>query len=444
MKEKNMPKLASLKIKIIPLVLAVLALVTLILPYATYSYRTNTYALRGLGILSRASICGGTVTVPSSPFPIVLVTAAIVIILMSVYAVRKPALSFEILTIAAVAGVMACFKMSTSMSNVIPDAKGVTSSYGVILALIVFILILIDGLWELKQYKVLAALDFMCIPGMLYLLINNYIPMFGIYIAFKDVDYSKGLWNSDWVGLTNFKYLFASTDAFIITRNTLLYNAAFIVLGLLTGCIAGICLSELFSKIARKFYQTMILLPQLISMVIVSYIVYGFLSNESGLLTKLVGGDINFYATPKVWPFIIILVYIWKQLGYNAIVFMSSIVGIDRSLYEAGRVDGATKMQQIMRITIPQLKPTIITLFILQVGRIFYSDFGLFYQVPLDAGALYNVTNTVDTYVYRALLVNNNISTAGAASTYQAIVGFAIVFVVNMIIRKVDKENAMF
>ena len=444
MKEKNMPKLASLKIKIIPLILAVLALVTLMLPYATYKYHSKTYAMKGIGLLSNATICGGTVQVSVSPFPVILVIAAVLIILTAVYAAKKPALSLEILTIAAVAGVMACFKMATGMSKVIPDAKSVGAAYGPVLALVAFALILIIGLWELKQYKVLAALDFMCMPGMLYLLINNYIPMFGIYIAFKKVDYSKGLWNSDWVGLTNFKYLFASSDAFIITRNTLLYNAAFIVLGLITGCIAGICLAELFSKIAQKFYQTMILLPQLISMVIVSYIVYGFLSNESGLITKLLGGEINFYATPKFWPFIIIFVYIWKQLGYNAIVFMSSIVGIDRSLYEAGRVDGATKMQQIMKITIPQLKPTIITLFILQVGRIFYSDFGLFYQVPLDAGALYNVTNTVDTYVYRALLVNNNISTASAASTYQAIVGFAIVFAVNMIIRKVDKENAMF
>ncbi len=444
MNNKNMSKLASLKIKIIPLALAVITLITLVMPYATYKYRSHTYAVKGIGLLTKATICGGKITIPVSPFPVVMVVAAVLIILMAVFAVKKPALSLEVLTIASVAGVMSTFKMATGMSKVIPDAKSVGSSTGALVALILFILILIIGLWELKEYKILGALDFMCIPGMLYLLINNYIPMFGIYIAFKKVDYSKGLWNSDWVGMTNFKYLFASSDAFIITRNTLLYNVAFIVLGLLTGIIAGICLAELFSKVAQKFYQTTILLPQLISMVIVSYIVYGFLSNESGLLTKAMGGTINFYATPKVWPFILILVYIWKQLGYNAIVFLSSIVGIDKSMYEAARVDGATKMQQIMRVTIPQLKPTIITLFILQVGRIFYSDFGLFYQVPLDAGALYNVTNTVDTYVYRALLVNNNISTASAASTYQAIVGFAIVFAVNMIIRKVDRENAMF
>ncbi|MBP3901949.1 MAG: sugar ABC transporter permease [Blautia sp.] len=284
----------------------------------------------------------------------------------------------------------------------------------------------------------------MIMPGFLYFIINNYIPMFGIYIAFKKVDYSKGLWGSDWVGLDNFKYLFSTTDAFIITRNTILYNVAFIVLGLISGIIVGICLAELYSKLLQKTYQTVILLPQLISFVIVSYIVYALLSNETGLITKMIGGSVNFYSEAKYWPFILIFINIWKQLGYNGIVFLSSIVGIDYSMYEAARVDGATKWQQIRSITIPQLKPTIMTLFLLQVGRIFYSDFGLFYQVPLNAGALMDVTNTIDTYVYRALMVNNNISTASAASTYQAVVGFVLVLVVNMIVRKVDRENAMF
>jgi ABC-type polysaccharide transport system permease subunit len=284
----------------------------------------------------------------------------------------------------------------------------------------------------------------MVLPGLLYFVINNYIPMFGIYIAFKKVDYSKGLWGSDWVGFDNFKYLFSTSDAFIITRNTILYNVAFIVLGILSGIIVGICLSEVYSKFLQKTYQTSILLPQLISYVIVSYIVYAFLSNESGLITKMLKEPINFYAEKKYWPFILIFINIWKQLGYNGIVFLSSIVGIDFSMYEAARVDGATKWQQIRSITIPQLKPTIMTLFLLQVGRIFYSDFGLFYQVPLNAGALMDVTNTIDTYVYRALMVNNNISIASAASTYQAVVGFVIVFAVNMFVRKIDRENAMF
>ncbi|MCM8709941.1 ABC transporter permease subunit [Clostridium sp. SYSU_GA19001] len=291
----------------------------------------------------------------------------------------------------------------------------------------------------------------MIIPGMLYFIINNYIPMLGISIAFKKIDYSLGILKSPWVGFSNFKILFASngnffkSDAFIITRNTLLYNTAFIVIGTVVGIIAGIFLAEVFSKTLQKFFQTAILLPQLISMVIVAYIVYGFISNEAGMVNKMLGDNpINFYSTEKYWPFILIFVYIWKQLGYSAIIFLSSIVGIDQSIYEAAKVDGITRWKQIRYITLPLLKPTIITLTLLQIGRIFYSDFGLFYQVPMDSGALYNVTNTIDTYVYRSLMVSNNISTASAASTYQAVVGFVIVLAVNLIVRRLDKENALF
>jgi ABC-type polysaccharide transport system permease subunit len=212
------------------------------------------------------------------------------------------------------------------------------------------------------------------------------------------------------------------------------------------GIVVGICLADIFSKKWQKFFQTSILLPQLISMVIVAYIVYAFFSNETGMLNKILGDKnaVNFYCTPKYWPFILIFISTWKMLGYNSIIFLSSIVGIDKSLYEAANVDGANKWVQIKYVTLPLLKPTIITVLLLQTGRIFYSDFGLFYQVPMNSGALYTVTNTIDTYVYRALMVSNNISMASAVSTYQAIVGFIIVLSVNMIVRKLDRENALF
>jgi ABC-type polysaccharide transport system permease subunit len=297
-----------------------------------------------------------------------------------------------------------------------------------------------------------VTIDFMVLPGMLYFIINNYIPMFGITIAFKKVDYSVGVWKSPWVGLSNFKMLFAhngsffQSDAFLITRNTLLYNATFIILGILMGVIVGICLADIFSRALQKFFQTSILLPQLISMVIVAYIVYALLSNETGMVNHLLGegNEINFYQKSVYWPFILVFIYVWKQVGYNSIIFLSSIVSIDHSIYEAAKVDGASKWQQIRFVTLPMLKPTVITLMLLQVGRIFYSDFGLFYQVPLDSGALYNVTNTVDTYVYRCLMVLNNVSVASAGSTYQAIVGFVLVFTVNMLVRRYDRENALF
>jgi ABC-type polysaccharide transport system permease subunit len=209
----------------------------------------------------------------------------------------------------------------------------------------------------------------MVLPGFLYFVINNYIPMFGIYIAFKKVDYSKGLWGSDWVGFENFKYLFSTSDAFIITRNTILYNVAFIVLGLLSGMIVGICLSEVYNKFFRKTYQTAILLPQLSSFVIVSYIVYALLSNETGMITKMMGGSVNFYAEKKYWPFILIFINIWKQLGYNGIVFLSSIVGIDYGMYEAARVDGASKWQQIFMRWICVLSRTVYLLMRMNLER---------------------------------------------------------------------------
>ncbi|MCF0132794.1 MAG: sugar ABC transporter permease [Blautia sp.] len=305
-------------------------------------------------------------------------------------------------------------------------------------------------LWKMS---VLSTLDFMAIPGMLYFVINNYIPMLGIVIAFKKIDYRVGIMNSPWNGLDNFKQLFATStgsffgsDAWLITKNTMLYNLAFIVLGTVVGVLVGICLAELISKGLQKFFQTSILLPQLISYVIVAYIVYALLSNDAGLINHALGEgkSINFYAQPKWWPFILIFIYIWKMVGYNAIIFLSSIVGIDHSIYEAAKVDGATKMQQITKITLPLLKPTVITLFMLNIGRIMYSDFGLFYQVPMDSGALYSATNTIDTYVYRCLMTLNNISTSSAACTYQAIIGFILVLTVNAIVRRKDKENALF
>ncbi|MBQ9413485.1 MAG: sugar ABC transporter permease [Oscillospiraceae bacterium] len=292
----------------------------------------------------------------------------------------------------------------------------------------------------------------MAVPGMLYFFINNYIPMVGIAIAFKKVDYSVGLVASPWIGFDNFKNLFQSnagffkSNAWIITRNTLLYNVCFIILGIVTGLIIGLCLAGITRKALQKFFQTSILLPQLISYVIVAYIVYAFFSNETGIVNHLLGEEnaINFYQTPKYWPFILVFINIWKQIGYNGIIFLSSIIGISIDVLEASRIDGCSKWEQLRFVTLPMLKPTIITLTMLQVGRIFYSDFGLFYQVPLNSGALYSVTDTVDTYVYRMLMTMNNISVSSAASTYQAVLGFIIVLIVNMIVRAKDKENALF
>lgn len=294
-----------------------------------------------------------------------------------------------------------------------------------------------------------SPLYLMMIPGIAYLIINNYLPMFGLAIAFKDINFAKGIWGSDWVGFQNFKFLFQTSDAYIITRNTILYNVAFILIGLVVAVGFAILLNEIKSKIASRLYQSIIILPFLISMVLVSYLVYSMLSMESGFMNKTIlpalGIEpISWYNEPKYWPIIITLVHTWKGAGYACIIYLAAIIGIDPEYYEAAKLDGASKWQQIRTITIPLITPIIIMLTLLAIGRIFYSDFGLFYQVPMNAGALFNTTNVIDTYVFRGLLQLGNIGMSSAAGFYQSLVGFVLVIVSNYVVRKINKENALF
>lgn len=273
--------------------------------------------------------------------------------------------------------------------------------------------------------------------------------MAGIIIAFKKLNFSKGIFASPWAGLDNFKFLFDSPDAWIITRNTLLYNVAFILVNMVVGIAIAILICEVRSTKLKKLYQSAILLPFLMSMVILSYIVYALLSSENGLINNtllpaLGIPAIQWYQQPKYWPFILVIANCWKGVGYGCLIYIASLVGIDPSFYEAARLDGASKWQEITKITLPCLVPTIITLLLLSIGRIFYSDFGLFYQVPMNSGVLFPTTNVIDTYVYRALVEQGNISMSSAAGVYQSLVGFAVVMFSNWIVRRVDKDQALF
>ncbi len=301
----------------------------------------------------------------------------------------------------------------------------------------------------IKKNKTNIYMYLMMAPGLIYLLINNYIPMAGIFIAFKSINYSKGIFKSDWIGLRNFEFLFRTSDAFVITRNTLLYNIAFIIIGNTLGIVLAIFLNELASRKLASIYQTVLLLPSLVSMVIVSYLVYAFLSAENGYFNKtllpLLGiGEIPWYSTPKFWPYILISVNEWRNVGFSAIIYLASVVGIDKSYYESAMIDGASKWTQVRTITLPLIRPTIIILVLMSIGTIFYSDFGLFYQVPLNSGMLFSVTSTLDTYVYRGLMQQNNISMSSAAGVYQSLVGFILVMLANFIVRKFDSENSLF
>ena len=301
---------------------------------------------------------------------------------------------------------------------------------------------------KIKKMKRFLPIYLMMVPGFLYLIINNYIPMFGIIVAFKNYNYSLGIFGSKWNGLKNFKFLFKTKDAFTITRNTLVYNAVFIILGNSLGILIAILLNEIRSKMAKKTYQTIILLPFLLSIVIVSYIVYGIFSTEFGIanhmLTSLGKDRISWYSTPKYWPFILTFINLWKNMGYNTVLYYATLIGIDVSYYEAAVVDGASRWQRIRYITIPSLIPTITIMVLMAISRIFYSDFGLFYQVPLNSGPLIDVTNTIDTYVYRGLRENSNIGMSAAAGLYQSVLCFVTIMVCNALVKKADPDYALY
>ncbi|MBO5656844.1 MAG: sugar ABC transporter permease [Agathobacter sp.] len=301
-----------------------------------------------------------------------------------------------------------------------------------------------------RKWKHWIPFYIMFLPGLAYLVINNYMPLYGMQLAFKAFSYKKKISGSPWVGWKNFKFLFATSDATIMIRNTLLYNIAWILIGIVLGVGLAILFNEITGKFAKKFYQTAILLPYLMSMVVVAYLVYAYLAPETGLINNAIiegalGKEpIKWYQEKHLWPFILTIVQQWKQIGFGMLLYLASIVGIDKSYYEAAMLDGATKWQQIKMITLPLLRPTIVMLLILNVGQIFRSDFGLFYQVPMGQGALYATTQTIDTYVYRALMVNNNFGMSAAASFLQSIVGFVLIVAANAIVKKLDKESSLF
>lgn len=305
---------------------------------------------------------------------------------------------------------------------------------------------------EKRRKKRLARtgpLLLIALPGILYLLINNYLPMFGVFLAFKDFNYFKGIFGSDWSGLDNFRFLFKTRDAWIMTRNTLLYNAAFIVIGTIVAIFIAILLYELGQRRRVRLFQSALMLPNLFSWVVIGFVVYAFLNADTGFVNNTVFPwlgmqPFSWYSTSGPWPVILVIVYLWKYMGVTSIVYIASIAGIDKGVYEAAQIDGASKIQQIIKITVPLLKPTVIIMVLMAIGRIFYSDFGLFYQVPQNSGRLFGVTQTIDTYVYRGLMELNDVGMSAAAALYQSVVGLLLVLGANALVRKFDSENALF
>lgn len=299
---------------------------------------------------------------------------------------------------------------------------------------------------RLYKYRFLYLLAF---PAFAYLIINNYMPMVGLMLAFKNYSFAKGIFGSEWNGIKNFTYLFGSKWAGIMFKNTVFYNLVFIFLGTAIAIFVAVLLNEVRNVMAQKVYQILILIPYLVSTVLIGYLVFAFFSNENGFINKgiiepLGGEKIDWYLTPGAWPFILTFVQMWRSFGFQSIVFFATIIGFDKSLYEAAVVDGASAWQQIKKITLPLLKPTVIILVIMSLGRMFSTDFGLFYQVPQDTGMLYEVTTTIDTFVYRALMKDHDIGRSLAAGFLQSVLGFTVVLITNAIVRKVEPDSALF
>lgn len=300
------------------------------------------------------------------------------------------------------------------------------------------------------QYKTLIL---MALPGVIWFIFFFYIPVFANVVAFKDFRISPdgflaSLKQSPWVGFDNFKFLFASNDAWLITKNTLVYNIVFLAFNLFFAIAFAIVMSELRNKRLVKVYHTMSLLPYFLSWVVISYFVYAFLSPDQGIinqwLTNSGAEGVNWYAEPKWWPFIFVFMNVWKSLGYNSIIYYASVMGIDPTYYEAAMVDGASKWQQIKNVTIPQLLPMISILLILNIGGIFRADFGLFYQVPRNSGALYQVTSVLDTYIYTGLTATGDFGMTAAAGLYQSVVGACLLLAANLVVRKLEPDSALF
>ncbi|NLD48790.1 MAG: sugar ABC transporter permease [Clostridiaceae bacterium] len=281
----------------------------------------------------------------------------------------------------------------------------------------------------------------------IFVFINNYLPMIGIVIAFKDYNYRDKLM-SPWCGLKNFEFLFKSRNAWIITRNTIAYNLLFILIGLIVAVTVAIILNELKNKHLAKLYQSIIFLPYFLSWVVVAYLVYSVLSPNGfynkTLVSLLDWAPIDWYTEPKYWPFIIPIVNTWKTIGYGIVIYLAGITGIDTEYYEAAVLDGANKFQQIWHITIPFLVPLMIITTIMAIGNIFRADFGLFYQVPMQQGLLKPTTDVLDTYIYNALLISGDLGMSSAAGVYQSVVGFVLVLIANWSIGKISSEHRVF
>lgn len=300
----------------------------------------------------------------------------------------------------------------------------------------------------LKSIRRNKVLILMLLPAVLYFFIFSYLPMAGAVVAFKNYNFSDGIFRSPWVGFNNFKYFFISGQAWTVTRNTLLYNSLFIIVNTVLQMGLAILISEIGGKYFKKITQTAMFLPYFISWVVVGMMAYNFLNVEHGtintIISKLGAEKVNFYATTWVWPFILIFFSSWKNVGYGTVLYLAAIMGIDAEIYEAAKIDGANIFQRIFKITIPCLVPTLIILTLLAIGNIFRGDFQMFYQIVGNNGPLFNATDVIDTFTFRSLIQSGEVGMSAAAGLYQSVFCLITIVITNGIVKKYDKDYSLF
>jgi len=300
-------------------------------------------------------------------------------------------------------------------------------------------------LFKVRKYRVLLL---MLTPAVLYTLIFSYLPMAGIVLAFKNYNYADGIFRSPWSGFENFRFFFSSGQAFKVTRNTILYNLAFMLVNTVLQLAVAIFLSEIRGRRFKKITQSVMFLPYFISWVIVSVIAFNFLSHDYGIINSFLQSigqnKIDFYGTPKYWVGILIFFNAWKAVGYGSVIYLSAIMGIDTEMYESAEIDGANIFQRILYITIPSLTPTIIILLLLAVGQIFRGNFDMFYQLVGTNGILFDTTDVIDTFTFRALIRSNDVGMAAASGLYQSVFCFITIVTTNYLVKRVDKDYSLF
>ncbi|MCR5623391.1 MAG: ABC transporter permease subunit [Treponema sp.] len=297
-------------------------------------------------------------------------------------------------------------------------------------------------LYSYRMYLLMLA------PAVIYTLVFAYYPMTGIVMAFKKYNYAGGIWGSPWNGLDNFRFFFMSGQAGIVTRNTVLYNIAFILVGTFTQIAVAVFLTEISSRSFRKITQSMMFLPYFISWVIVGVMAFNIFSSDFGYLNRLLVSfgleKYPFYTKPQAWPFILLFFNVWKGVGYGSVLYLAAIMGIDTSIYEAAAIDGCNVWQRIFKVTIPSILPTVIILFLMSIGGIFRGNFDMFYNLTGTNGLLYNYTDVIDTLSFRALISSNDFGMSAAVGLFQSVLCFITVLCANKLVSVYDKDYTLF